>query len=290
MKTKENKKVVFIVVLYSYDVITSPTLTSIAKLNFLKTLGSNIDVLIWDNSYNGSDITRCCLNSNSTVNFSYRHCPENLPLSKVYNTLIKETHFDWICIFDEDTGFDEQYVFEVKNLMLSGAKLGVPLIKFNETVISPGIVEGVRGRLIKPNEFSFGLNCSKAIVAMMSGVCISTLVFDSGIFFDERLTFYGIDTKFFIQFSEVHPSVFIMNVTLLHDSALRDETLSIEKKVSRRKNLYLAAPIVFERIRFYRFRLAVYFFLAIIKMCFKNRTLYPLVLLRAVLDVLKGHS
>ncbi len=78
----------------------------------------------------------------------------------------------------------------------SDVPVAIPRIMFERSLISPGKVEGVRGKQVSKEHLNVGGVDSIGLVAMMSGTVIHRQVFDAGQRFDERLSFYGVDMKF----------------------------------------------------------------------------------------------
>lgn len=274
-----NYRIAFIVVLYKIDPIDSETLKSIESWN-----GSENDVLlVWDNSKRGFDLDKCDVGIECRV----FHTGENRPLSNIYNTLVTSVESDFYVILDDDSTLNNEYFLALKEFCSRGdARVGLPMIEFNNEVISPGIVLGVKGRKIKKAELLSGPK-NGALVGMMSGTVISEDVFNTGVRFDERLTFYGVDTKFFVDVSKRNIPVSILDVTIKHDSALRGNMAANSEYLNRLRSLVGAWKFVFEGASFLKIRLVFRITYFSLKWCVLLKSSAPLSLLSEIRELFK---
>lgn len=252
----------FVVVLYSKGPLNSETLTSLLKIKF-ESLDIKPFFYIRDNSESGFDFSLF----NERCNFDYivSHDGYNKSLSEVYNKALdffdEDKKCEKIIFLDDDSYLDECYFHEVKNLK---KLVSVPIIKFKGEVISPGKIFGVKGcKIYSYDDF---VNEKIKLVAMMSGTIVDFNVFNSyGIRFNERLSLYGVDTRFFIDCYEKGITLNVIDYVMNHDSALRKKYYDKNNMVSRLDNLMQSQIIVFNNVPCYRLQLTIYFFIFILK-------------------------
>lgn len=264
------KKVLFLTVVYGTTPAESSTLISLSSINYLK---FNIEPFfaVWDNSTNG-------FGSSSIPylpgNITYYHTGENKPLSFVYNYVIsKYPDVEWVVLLDDDSHLETSYMLALQEFWCANIPLAVPRIESSGVLISPGRLVGIRGKPLNFDEVQYGLLPAKGIAAMMSGTIIRRDILNSNLLFDERLIFYGIDTRFFIDYANHFSHVFVLNTTMKHSSALRDSKQSTDAILRRLSNLLQSWPLVFDQVPYHRFRLACYMTLFILKYVIKKRDL-----------------
>lgn len=269
-------KILFLCVIYSTSPEKTSTIISLSKINFME---KNIEPLfaIWDNSkigFNTEDVRLLFQGQKIDVT----HIGKNEHLSVIYNNIIDryKKQFDWVVILDDDSVLDVSYIdclkeFISKAELNSNLKIGIPQIYNNNILISPGKVIGVRG--ITLPAVHQGIVTEKNIVAMMSGTVISISENYQLPKFDERLSFYGVDTKFFLDVDNGTYKKYVFPYVMEHKSALRDTSLAVKEQYNRFDNLFKARKIIYENVPNYRMRLFIYKFLFSIKMTFIRRNL-----------------
>lgn len=246
------KNVTFIVVVYRVPPKESTTLISLSGLDFHRH-GVAPTFAVWDNSLEGYGLDHL---PHFSGEVKYYHTGKNQGLAKVYNSVVKDCDSsEWFVFLDDDSVVDINYLHSLEPFFSSEVLLAVPRIVSQERLISPGFVKGVKGRSWSMKDCTAGATGSSSIVAMMSGTVVSAKVFATGVFFDERLTFYGVDTRFFVDYSRRFSQLYILDVVMPHHSALRDSSLPAVEQVDRHRRLVAAWPIVFDYVRFYRLKL-----------------------------------
>jgi len=273
------EKVLFVSVVYSTTPSQASTIISLSKLEFEQ---HNIDpaFAIWDNSQYGFGRESV---PNLPGKVEYFHTGKNEYLSRVYNKIIQLKYdVDWVVILDDDSIIDDRYLASIVKFFGSGLNLAVPMIEYNNGLISPGMQIGVRGKQLTHDAIKLGVNPSTNMVAMMSGTIIKRSLFEQGLCFDERLSFYGVDTRFFIDYSKRCDSLYILDVKMSHDSALRDMTKPAHAQIERLKNLFLSKKIVFEDLPFHRTRLVVYLIMFMFNQAIKRRTFSTFFLIKLI--------
>ncbi|ENK5207047.1 hypothetical protein PJX90_07880 [Klebsiella aerogenes] len=252
--------VIFICVIYSKTPGLTQTIKSIYKIDFTK-YNINAHLAVWDNSSKGYGSNSLSEKSNN-IKYSYYHTGVNERLSKIYNHIISEKskEFDWVVILDDDSIIDESYMLALRKFISiadadSHTRIAIPRIYHQGNMISPGIVKGVRGYQLKFIDDGFTLR--KDLVAMMSGTIIR-LNMEALPTFDERLSFYGVDTKFFKDAIKKGNNLYILNCIMNHDSALRDSTIDYKNHIRRLENLFKARKIIYEDVPYVSIRLWCY--------------------------------
>lgn len=205
------------VVLYRRQITKSETLSSIRRLDFSE-LGFSVTVHIWDNSPGPAEPDQLSL----PQNWNYFHDPQNSSLSKVYNTLFRQSTRPYVMILDQDSELSVDLFSKLHDSIAHvPADIFAPVIMHSGAVISPGKLLWIKGSRIRHLHRNALL--PKNFTAMMSGLCInrSYLASLSDSPFDERLRFYGIDTKFCRDACARRAKAYVYDALLPHDSALR---------------------------------------------------------------------
>lgn len=245
------KKVTFIVVVYHVTPRESTTLISLSCLDFDR-YGVAPTFAVWDNSVEGYGLDRL---PNFSGDVKYYHTGKNQGLAEVYNSVVKDcSGSEWFVFLDDDSVVDTDYLCNLERFFSTEILLAVPRIVSQGRLISPGLVKGVKGKSWKLKDCTAGARRSSSIVAMMSGTVVNAKVFAMGVSFDERLTFYGVDTRFFIDYSRKFSQLYILDVVMPHHSALRDRSLPMAVQMDRQRRLVSAWPIIFDYVPFFRLR------------------------------------
>jgi hypothetical protein len=206
----------------------------------------------------------------------------NERLSVVYNTVVKSIDSDYIVILDDDSKLTQGYMVSVCNAIEARVTLAIPQILHGESLISPGLVRGVRGKQLTRNSIKAGPDYRAGLVAMMSGSVIKVTSFKR-LEFDERLQLYGVDTKYFLDYHKHYSSIYILDCIIEHDSALRDPSVSIDKMISSYRILISSWCVVYEHCMLHRLRLAVRLLLFVAKQILVRKSWKPLKLLPCII-------
>lgn len=277
-----NTRINFIVVLYSTEPENSKTLRSLSKVDFSK-YGIDATYCIQDNSLSGFDLSSI---QGMLGYVNYYHSGENKKLSTVYNELIKDNgECDYYIILDDDSVIDNSYLLSLLPFFESNVKVAIPLIKHNGDLISPGRISGVRGHALKESDVDVGIVKSSNLVAMMSGTVFSKSIVEE-LKFDERLSFYGVDTKFFLSYARIYDVLFILNTTLEHESALRDNLSDFNSLKKRLTNLILSKVYVFDDVKFHRIKISLYVLAFVSKRVITTRNLSYILLLNTIRSIM----
>lgn len=213
-----NLKILLLVVLYKTDVLDSETIKTIQNQ---KQSDAITEIIIWDNSPEAIDDSRLQLVKEILGNCIYISTPENTSLSKLYNHVITNYHFDYILLLDQDTGIPENYFNEILQYVkhFPDINLFLPIVKNDNLIVSPGSFRYFKGK--HWDSPISGLISSKNTLAVTSGMLISWNYFAKHNYrFDERLNLYGIDTKFMLDYAKKEKTLFVSPIAFAHNSAL----------------------------------------------------------------------
>ncbi|MDY4376085.1 glycosyltransferase family protein [Pectobacterium carotovorum] len=216
-----------LVVLYNTPIRDSSTVKSVIKSVLeLKNRNASYNLLLWDNSHASSseNVVRSFCNEmlNNGVYVSYKHCPENKPLSEVYNNFIctyKEVS-DYLMIFDQDSSFTSNFFNLVEDaLSVYRPDLLLPIIKHKNNIVSPSKIYYIKGRYFKYPPC--GNISPQYLSAINSGMVIASCYLSKTKFkYDNRLKNYCTDDYFMRQFRKNKGVVFVLDYVFEHDLSL----------------------------------------------------------------------
>lgn len=266
-----------LVVLYKQKVSESNTLTSL--LNCKKNLQEKF-IFVWDNSPIPLEQSEIIFLENQFKHFKYLNCESNKSLSEVYNTVIKSIKFNKIFILDQDTTLTEDYFELMDSASDNNIDIGVflPFVKNKKRIISPLPYKVINFN--HPQNIKDGKTLAKNTTAFASGLCINEWVFKRcNIWFDENLTFYGIDYKFVLDYGDCNEYIYIINYELGHSVSFTEEE-SKEVKIKRfHSTIYAAFYLANRRLNYFeKFIVLIRFFFISIKMSltYKSTTFYSI--------------
>lgn len=227
-----NLRIRLLVVTYKTPFDESETLNSVARYFRDKPSAANDFTLhVWDNSPSCRDDAFNVLSSEVPVNCIYTSTPENLALCSVYNRTINErSHFDYLCVLDQDTQLTDEYFDELQVLVGKKVNLALPQIYSNNFLYSPSHRKFCLGRHF--STIGAGPRTSSNMLAINSGMLIKSTVFDR-IQYDERILFYGTDTWFMVQYQKNYAELHIMEAKLKHSLRIQQQNTA-----SWRRNYY----------------------------------------------------
>ncbi|HEX7907018.1 MAG TPA: hypothetical protein VF534_02875 [Paraburkholderia sp.] len=223
------------VVLYRRDPEAAETLVTLSRIDFAA-LGIDVEVHIWDN---GRAIPAPPNPHFLPFRWRYLASPENEPLSKVYNVLVSESTRQHVVIFDQDsrvdTAFFEKLADSIGKVEL-GAEVFVPVIRHDGHLISPGRLRWIKGQAL--HSVTANAMLPTDFTAMMSGMCISRSLLSqlTPQPFDERLRFYGVDTRFCRDLARHGARAYLHGAVLGHDSALRS---TVDPRAALQRQIWL---------------------------------------------------
>lgn len=206
------------VVLYMRSVQASQTLDSLRRFDYDPSQ-LQLRVRIWDNSPEPDRKGAASL----PAGWDYVCSEHNTALSLVYNTLLRSTSSPYVMIFDQDSQVGPALLHKLLGCIRDiDADMYVPIIRHQGTMISPGRLRWIKGAPLRKAWVNAFL--PPHFTAMMSGLCISRrFLREIGPApFDERLWFYGIDTRLCRELNWRGGRAYLYDAVLGHDSALRD--------------------------------------------------------------------
>lgn len=227
--------VVVVVVLYGTRMEESVTLQSLVNQG---AISRQARLVIWDNSArSGRDDDLLAELNSLYASAEFSHSPENTGLSVVYNSLVKRCGSGLYVFLDQDSGLSASYLRSVADAASGHRDLGlfVPQVEADGVLVSPAGFGHCTGKLL--TGIDEGINSTESRTIITSGIAVRASVFeDAGLWFNERLWLYSIDTDFFLRFRDVFPTFYVLGEKIVHGSALRS-TLSLEQRLFRFKNL-----------------------------------------------------
>lgn len=236
-------KITILVCLFNKSIKTSNTIQSLLKSVHL--IDKEI-VFIWDNSHKPLDEKSIQFLKSKFVNFEYNHTPENLVLSKIYNSLIdaQKNSDGYLMLCDDDSDIPELFFVRLKEQIKANPAINLflPKIYSNSVMISPAKDYLIKTSLIKG--LGNGLLNSEFITAINSGMVISNRVFLSGFRYDERLNFYGTDNFFMYHYAKKNQDLIVLDVSIDHDLSFNGKE-NITNKVRIFKEIKRANRIIY---------------------------------------------
>ena len=262
----------FLILVVLYKCKVKESLSYISLLKSSEYL-NNSKLILWDNSPEIRSVE--IHNLGFMKNIEYIHTPENMALSKIYNYVIQEhEQYDYMIILDQDSSFSSKYIVKLNTAILKhpAVNLFLPLIKSEQTIISPGDYKIFKGSYWKKEKY--GVIDAKNILAINSGMVIN-FNYLKNIYtgYDERLKFYGTDTSFMVTYSKDNNLLFVIDYVMKHDSALLDEDEDINKKIIRLNDLFFSWKIINEHKIFNLILINIYILIKIFNLVVKYKNL-----------------
>lgn len=216
-------KLKLLVVIYNKSLVDNITIRSVKTS---VELFPDFEIIVWDNS---TDIDFRADNESHAkeMSLTYLTDNENSKLSYIYNKIINDFYFDYLIISDDDSEYSEEYFCQLNNILQKDPIVTIPRVYARNKLRSPakmGLIVGKHLNCIEP-----GIH--KNLIAITSGMVISSKIKEiMSPVFDENLSFYGVDTDFFLRLSEHNVSVNVMNVNLVHEMSMYSESYKLTKK------------------------------------------------------------
>jgi len=238
-----------VICLYNKDINESATLQSL--LNF-KDFKDYSTIFIWDNSKEVINQQSFIFLNNHFKNLIYKHTPENVALSKIYNAVIdslEEDSYLMLCDDDSDIPLSFFEILEEQIKLNPYQDLFLPQIYSNSVLVSPAKDFLIKTALIK--NLKAGTIHSSNITAINSGMVISSRFFNEGFRYDERLRFYGTDNYFMNEYSKLRKDLIVLDIKFTHSLSFNDSNdvnnkLRIFKEV-KRSNAIIYSDQFFKR-------------------------------------------
>lgn len=260
-----------LVCLYNKDIQTSNTIQSLLQANIQT---KNTTVIIWDNSTLRLKQDSIDLLKNHFLKFIYKHTPENVVLSKIYNSVIDtlDDEHSYLMLCDDDSDIPENF-FEILENQINfnpSVNLFLPQIYTNSILVSPAKDYLITTKLI--NDLKPGILLSRSTTAINSGMVISNRFFKDGFRYDEDLRFYGTDNYFMIQYAKANENLVVLDVRFNHSLSF-NTTGDIKNKLRIFRENRRANKIIYKKDYFKRQIVVLNNLVVAIKLCLKNHTL-----------------
>jgi hypothetical protein len=264
-------KMTILVCLYNKNITTSNTLKSLLKsVDLIK----NEIIFIWDNSIKPLEDKEIDLLKNNFLNFRYKHTPENVVLSKIYNSLIVEQKeaYSYLMLCDDDSEIPESFFIKLEEQINKNplVNLFLPQIYSNSILVSPAKDYLIKTSLIK--ELNSGVLKTGYITAINSGMVISNRIFMNGFRYDERLNFYGTDNFFMYEYAKKNHELIVLDIKINHDLSFNGKD-NIVNKIRIFKEIKRANRIIYSENIFKRTLVAINNRIVSIKLCLRFKTL-----------------
>jgi hypothetical protein len=264
-------KMTILVCLYNTNTTTSNTLRSLFKsVKLIK----NHSIFIWDNSINPLDENEIHLLECNFKKFTYKHTPENIVLSKIYNSLINEQDDanSYLMLCDDDSEIPQSFFIKLEEQINENPliNLFLPQIYSDSVLVSPAKDYLIKTSFIK--ELRSGVLKADDVTAINSGMVISNRVFIDGFRYDERLNFYGTDNFFMHQYAKKNQDLIVLDIKINHDLSFNDEG-NIANKIRIFKEIKRANRIIYSGNVFKKTLVTLNNIVVSIKLCLRFKTL-----------------
>lgn len=260
-----------LVCLYNKDLKSSNTIKSLLKANLPK---NSTRVVIWDNSTLRLKQDLIDFLGNHFLKFNYKHTPENVVLSKMYNSVIDTLGGEksYLMLCDDDSDIPENF-FEILKDQINfnpSVNLFLPQIYSDSILVSPAKDYLITTKLI--TDLKPGILLSRSTTAINSGMVISNRFFKAGFRYDEDLRFYGTDNYFMIQYAKANKNLVVLDIKFNHSLSFNTTGDVINKLRIFRENRR-ANKIIYKNFFLKRQIVLLNNLVVAIKLCLKNHTL-----------------
>jgi GT2 family glycosyltransferase len=206
-----------LVVLYNLKPKDSDTIKSLVNASrYLM----NSKLIVWDNSAVGLDEINISWLNVKFKTVQYIHTPENTPLSKLYNTVIRSHEgapYSHLVLFDHDSQFGPDYFIALNKAisLKTDAHLYVPIVMSTGHIVSPADLYYFKGYYWKHR--TTGLIRTKHKSAINSGMAISfDYLYHHFEGYDEQFLFYGTDTDFVNKYAKKFNKMYVIDCEVMH--------------------------------------------------------------------------
>lgn len=212
----------------------------------LVTLGAQFDaplihLIVWDNSPESCSPEDKEWLLATFASCEFRHSPENLPLSHIYNEVInswikrREGEFSHLLLMDDDSNLDPMFLNVAAKSVHEFPHIGLflPVIEADGHIVSPAQLIWFKGIFWK--QAKLGVIRFKFTTAINSGMIISSrYLLDKFSGYPASLSFYGTDNWFCDQYSKHEKFAFVLDSTIHHDLS-RFKIEDVEMKLWRHR-------------------------------------------------------
>lgn len=239
-----------LIVIYNKNPEDSSTIVSLSNTD--DRFKTNIRCLICDNSEKELDDTQKrkldCLLKGLEYQYAY-NCGRNKPLSEIYNETIKILRSEeYLIILDDDSVFDSDFFGKISHAIGENKDIDLflPVIYYNDIVVSPAVLKGFKGHYIK-NIKTGRIKC-KNITAINSGMVIKAKFLKEEFEgYDERIKFYFTDNDFMSKYDSTHKELFVLDYRMNHTLNFYMRGECFVKKKNRFRDLRRSYLILMRR-------------------------------------------
>lgn len=262
--------ITILICLYKKSIEASDSIQSILKAD---KDNINATIYLWDNSPEVLSKEGICFLENNFDHFIYKHTPENVPLSRIYNTVIHSLIDDnaYLMLCDDDSSIPVNFFkvlqSEIKRYPM--INLFLPQIYSDSVLVSPAKDYFAFTNFIY--NLKTGVLSSNYITAINSGMVISNRVFSNGFRYDEDLRFYGTDNYFMIEYSRYYPQLNVLDVKVLH-SLSYNTSEDVSNKIRIFREIRSANKIIYKNHFLKRNIVFLNNLLVGLKLCLKYKT------------------
>ncbi|EPL08524.1 glycosyltransferase [Pseudomonas sp. CF161] len=222
---------IILTVLYNKDLDCSETINSLIKSKYRLEKST---LFIWDNSTTPQTLEKLAnLRSQfEKTEIIYKHTPENMSLSEIYNTFLDEIFVsrDFVVLLDHDTSFDENFFLAHEKSLNNNNNINLylPKVIFKNEIVSP--CRQLFYKSLPYKTLKHGTYTSSNKTAINSGMIIRWSYF-SDIFrgYDTRLKFYGTDDYFMREYRKINRFFYVLDYSIHHDLTCNPMSDDIQK-------------------------------------------------------------
>ncbi|MGI2173251.1 hypothetical protein [Shewanella ulleungensis] len=214
----------YLIVIFNESVFDTPTYKTLIKM--LSVHPHTATLFVWDNSPLSQHETGI-KSKVKGLDVNYYHSKRNENLSIVYNKVMKsafELKSDYVTLLDQDSHISSDFKKSIDDS--SSQYLLVPKVCSDKTgvLISPRYQE--YNYLINKCSIKYldsnvdpGVFASKNMFAVGSGMTISKSLWLTGIRFQDKLSFYGVDTEFCTDYAEINDKFILLDSIIMHNAS-----------------------------------------------------------------------
>lgn len=259
-----------LICLFNKDIQTSATIQSLLKINKLK---HDATVFIWDNSNKSLSQESIAFLENHFNKFTYKHTPENVVLSKLYNNVIERLEDNsYLMLCDDDSNIPEHFfeILEEQIVLNPSINLFLPQIYSDSVLVSPAKDYLITTCFIK--NLKHGFLCSGYTTAINSGMVISNRVFKNGFRYNENLNFYGTDNYFMNQYSKNNEGMIVLDAKFIHSLSFNSSN-DLQNKLRIFREIKRANRIIYSKEFIKRQIVSFNNLMVACKLCCKHKTI-----------------
>ena len=260
-----------LICLYNKDLQTSETIQSLLRAK--DKLKDYTKIFIWDNSNEALSKESLAFLKDNFNNFIYKHTPENVVLSKLYNNVVENLDDDsYLMLCDDDSNIPAHFFDVLKEQIKSfpNVDLFLPQIYSDSKLVSPAKDYLIRTGFIK--NLKPGLINSEYTTAINSGMVISDRFFKDGFRYDERLKFYGTDNYFMNIYARDHKELVVLDVKFTHSLSFNSSN-DVKNKLRIFKEVKRSNTIIYSN-QFFKRQVVLFNNLVVsVKLCLRYKTI-----------------